>query len=192
MLFSTRRISHGFAVQSDTALAPCKCTCCASSDAPYTVGGAFGAAMPDRCAACGDAVGGPADSRGSPVGGIGTTGDSHSLPVLEPTSSSSDDSSSSSSGDDVTSEESASSCDEGVGEIGAHADQTDDDSADDEAIMDEVLGLLGTGADVYVIPGASSVLRAEATIRRSLVSGVLDDSAERIVLDSGAALNLAS
>ena len=160
-------------MQLDTAHAPCECTCSASSDAPSTDGGASCAAMPDQFASDGDTVGGPSDSRESSAESFSgaTTGcDSDERTAR--------------SGEESSSEESAQTDDsledQDMLATGASHSVRLQDPAEDTtptalelAIQNghdvdtfEASALLGdVDASVYVLPGASNILRAKATVR---------------------------
>ena len=188
--------SHGRnTVHLDTAHAPCKCTRGSSSDELGADGGAFGATMPEPFASDGDTAGWPRDSEESPAESLSDDATDYNSDECAALSDGE-----SSWGESDHTDDSL----EDQDKLAASADQLDHLHAPAEdtsptalelAIPDgrdvdtfEASALMGAlDASVYVLPGASNILRAKATIRHGDGRAAVDT-----ILDSGAGLNLAS
>ena len=170
VLLSTRGISHGGnTVQLDTAQAPCKCTRGSSSDGLGADGGAFGATMPEPFASDGDTAGWPRDSEESPAESLSD----------DATDYNSDECAAQSDGESSWGESDHTDDSlEDQDKLAASADQLDHLHAPAEdtsptalelAIQEgrdvdtfEANALMGAlDASVYVLPGASNILRAK-------------------------------
>ena len=179
----------------DTAHTPCKCTRGSSSDELGADGGAFGATMPEPFASDGDTAGWPRDSEESPAESLSDDATDHNsdeCAVLSDGESSWEESDHTD--DSLEDQDKLAASADQLDHLHAPAEDTSP-TALELAIQEgrdvdtfEASALMGAlDASVYVLPGASNILRAKATIRHGDGRAAVDT-----VLDSGAGLNLAS